>query len=53
MRATLIPGSPSTLVYFLNDEFERGRNFEEWAPALRHAEALKQELLGEGWREEV
>ena len=52
-RATLIPGSPaSTLVYFVNDEFERGENFDEWGPAVRQAERVKQQLLEDGWREE-
>ena len=51
-RATLIPGSPeSTLVYFVNDEFERGENFAEWAPAVSQAERVKEQLIEEGWRE--
>jgi hypothetical protein len=51
-RATLIPGSPaSTLVYFVNDEFERGENFAEWAPAVAQAERVKEQLIEEGWRE--
>jgi hypothetical protein len=52
-RATLIPGTPqSTLVYFINDEFERGENFDEWDPALRHAERVKARMLAAGWRED-
>jgi hypothetical protein len=51
-RATLIPGSPtSTLVYFVDDRFERGENFEEWEPALRQAQVCKEELLADGWLE--
>jgi hypothetical protein len=52
LRATLIPGSPaSTLVFFLDDQFERGENFDEWGPALQAAERLKTEMLAAGWRE--
>ena len=51
-RATLIPGSPaSTLVYFLDDRFERGENFAEWQPAIQAAEQLKEQMLSDGWRE--
>jgi hypothetical protein len=51
-RATLIPGSPtSTLVYFVNDQFERGENFADWEPAVAQAERVKQQLIEEGWRE--
>ena len=54
VRATLIPGSPaSTLVYFVDDRFERGENFEEWDLALRRAQAFKEDLMTEGWREEL
>lgn len=52
LRATLIPGSPaSTLVYFLDDQFERGENFAEWEPAIKAADRVKQEMLTDGWRE--
>ena len=52
LRATLIPGSPaSTLVYFLDDQFERGENFTEWAPAIEAAQRLKEQMLAEGWKE--
>ena len=50
-RATLIPGSPeSTLVFFLNDRLDRGENFTEWAQAMARAEAVRQELLEQGWK---
>ena len=50
-RATLIPGSPeSTLVFFVNDRLDRGENFPEWAQALARAEAVRQELLEQGWK---
>jgi len=53
IRATFIPGSPvSTLVYFVDDRFERGENFEEWEPALKQAAALRDELIAGGWRED-
>jgi hypothetical protein len=53
VRATLIPGAPeSTLVYFLNDAFERGENFAEWDEALRQAESVRARMLTEGWTEE-
>jgi hypothetical protein len=52
-RATFIPGSPqSTLVYFVNDRFERGENVTEWEHAVRQAEDVRQRMVGEGWREE-
>jgi hypothetical protein len=51
-RATLIPGSPvSTLVYFVNDELERGENFEDWEPAVAQAERVRQQLIDDGWRD--
>ena len=53
VRAMLIPGSPaSTLVYFVDDRFEKGENFRDWEPALRKAQAFKETLLAEGWKEE-
>ena len=52
-RATLIPGVPtSTLVYLVNDRFERGENFEEWAPAVEQAERVKRQMMEDGWCEE-
>jgi hypothetical protein len=52
-RATLIPGTPeSTLVYFINDAFERGANFAEWDEAIRQAEEVRARMLTEGWTEE-
>jgi len=52
-RATIIPGSPtSTLVYFVNEQFERGENFAEWAPAVEQAERVKRRMIEEGWRED-
>jgi len=52
-RATVIPGVPqSTLVYFVNDQFERGENVADWAQALEAADRLKRQLLEEGWKEE-
>jgi hypothetical protein len=52
-RATMIPGVPtSTLVYFVNDQFEKGQNVAHWAEAVEAADRLKQHLLEEGWREE-
>jgi hypothetical protein len=52
-RATLIPGSPaSTLVIFVDDRFERGENFEDWAAALARAEAIREDLAQQGWRRE-
>jgi hypothetical protein len=52
LRAMLIPGAPaSTLVYFLDDQFERGENFSEWEPALQAAARLKEQMLAEGWKE--
>lgn len=51
-RATIIPGSPtSTLVFFVDDQFERGENFDEWDVAIAHANAVRDELLTEGWQE--
>ena len=50
-RATLIPGSPaSTLVFFVNDQLDRGENFSDWASALARADAVRDDLLGKGWR---
>jgi hypothetical protein len=40
-------------VYFVNDRFERGENFAEWAPAVEQAERVKRQMIGEGWREEA
>ena len=52
-RATIIPGVPaSTLVIFVNDRFERGENFEEWAQALAKADEVRISLIEAGWRPE-
>ena len=49
-RATLIPGDPaSTLVFFVNDRFDRGENFKDWGSALRRADEVRKELLEQGW----
>ena len=50
-RATIIPGTPqSTLVIFMNDQFERGENFEDWSEALARADEVRASLLTEsGW----
>ncbi len=50
-RAMVIPGTPtSTLVFFLNNELDRGENFDEWDAALMRAEDVRRELLDKGWR---
>ena len=50
-RATIIPGVPqSTLVIFLNDRFERGENFDEWAKALARADEVRSSLIEAGWQ---
>jgi hypothetical protein len=52
-RATLIPGVPtSTLVFFVDDRFERGESVEDWEPALKRADEVKRALVEEGWEEE-
>ena len=52
-RATVIPGVPeSTLVYFVNDQFEKGQNVADWEQALAVAERLKDQLLEDGWKDE-
>jgi hypothetical protein len=49
-RATLIPGIPhSTLVFFLNDKFDRGENVKDWEPALARADEVKRQLEEQGW----
>jgi hypothetical protein len=49
-RATLIPGVPtSTLVFFVNDRFDRGENVTEWEPALVRAAEVRQTLIDDGW----
>jgi hypothetical protein len=53
-RATLIPGTPqSTLVFFVNEQLERGENFNEWESALALAEEVKRGMLTNGWRDDV
>jgi hypothetical protein len=42
----------STLVFFVDDRFERGENMADWEPALRRADEVRQALLLEGWEEE-
>jgi hypothetical protein len=52
-RATVIPGNPeSTLVYFVNDQFEKGENVKDWEEAIAKAERLKAHLLEDGWKDE-
>lgn len=52
-RATVLPGTPeTTLVYFVNDQFERGENVKDWEEAILKAERLKAQLVEDGWKEE-
>lgn len=52
-RATIIPGTPqSTLVIFMNDQFERGENFEDWSEALARAAEVRASLTESGWSSE-
>ena len=52
-RATIIPGTPqSTLVIFVNDQFERGENFEDWSEALTRADEVRSSLMESGWSPE-
>jgi len=43
----------STLVFFVDDRFERGENVSDWEPALRRADEVKRQLVQEGWEEEL
>jgi hypothetical protein len=46
----VIPGTPeSTLVFFVNDQFDRGENFVEWDAALARAEVVRADLIEQGW----
>ncbi|HEX7085494.1 MAG TPA: hypothetical protein VF198_03970 [Vicinamibacterales bacterium] len=50
-RATVIPGSPvSTLVFLVNDELDRGENYDALDAMLARAEEVRRELLDQGWR---
>jgi hypothetical protein len=50
MRATLIPGSPKTiLIWSVDGTMERGENFNEWDVAIARAEEVRLELLADGW----
>ena len=52
-RATVIPGVPtSTLVFFVDDRFDRGENVEDWGRALDRADEVRKLLIGDGWRPE-
>ena len=47
----VIPGAPtSTLVFFVNNELDRGENFDEWDAVLMRAEDVRRELLEQGWQ---
>ena len=53
-RATFIPGAPqSTLVFFLDDKFDRGENVSEWEPALARADEVRRALEEDGWTPDV
>ena len=53
-RATFIPGVPqSTLVFFLDDKFDRGENVSDWEPALARAEEVRRALEEDGWTPDV
>ncbi len=53
-HATFIPGAPqSTLVFFLDDKFDRGENVSEWEPALARAEEVRRALEEDGWTPDV
>ena len=40
-------------MFFVNDRLDRGENFAEWAHAMARAEAVRQELLKQGWTAEI
>jgi hypothetical protein len=53
-RATFIPGVPqSTLVFFLDDEFDRGENVSDWELALARADEVRRALEEDGWMPDV
>ena len=53
-RATFLPGVPtSTLVFFMNDRFERGENVADWGPALKRADEVRRAMLEAGWEEDL
>ena len=53
-RAIFIPGQPqSTLVFFLDDRFDRGENVSEWEPALARADEVRRALEEDGWTLDV
>jgi len=49
-RATVIPGSPvNTLLFLVNDELDRGENYDALDMVLMRAEEVRRELLDQGW----
>ena len=48
--AIVVPRAEKTkLLWFINDRFEGNEEFADWVRALEHSEAVRRQLIGEGW----
>ena len=52
-RAVLLPGGPpTTLTFFVNEVMDRAENFDSMDVALFRSDAIRQSMLGDGWKED-
>ena len=52
-RAVLLPGGPpTTLTFFVNEVLDRAENFDSVDIALFRSDAIRQSMLGDGWKDD-
>lgn len=53
LRAVVLPGGPPfTVAFFTNDEMDRVENYDTLDLAMFRANAIKQSMLADGWKED-
>ena len=52
-RAVLLPGGPpATLTFFVNEVMDRAENFDSIDVALFRSDAVRQSMIGDGWKDD-
>lgn len=51
-RAVLLPGSPLTLTFFVDNVMDRAENFDAMDIALFRSDEVKQSLMTDGWKDD-
>jgi hypothetical protein len=52
-RAVLLPGGPpATLTFFVDDVMDRVENFDSMDIAIFRSDAVRQTMIGDGWKDD-